>query len=49
MLPDLARERQRLTDAAADLLAARDRLDELIEATPSPDPADPSACETLAS
>ncbi|TDC54309.1 MerR family transcriptional regulator [Actinomadura sp. KC345] len=45
MLPDLNRERERLSDAAAELLAARDRLDDLIRATPPLDPADPSACD----
>ncbi|GAA4102695.1 MerR family transcriptional regulator [Actinomadura miaoliensis] len=47
MLPDLHRERERLSDAAADLLAARDRLDTLIEATARLDPADPAQCDAL--
>jgi DNA-binding transcriptional MerR regulator len=47
MLPDLYRERERLSDAAADLLAARDRLDTLIEATARLDPADPMECDAV--
>ncbi|GAA1592003.1 hypothetical protein GCM10009678_87810 [Actinomadura kijaniata] len=39
MLPDLHRERERLSAAAADVLAARDRLDALIRATSRLDPA----------
>lgn len=44
MLPDLHRERERISDAAADLLAARDRLDTLIESTARLESADASAC-----
>ncbi|MFI6296611.1 MerR family transcriptional regulator [Nonomuraea sp. NPDC050790] len=47
MLPDLHRERERLSAAAADLLAARDRLDALVEATSALDPADPSECDAM--
>ena len=47
MLPDLHRERERLSAAAADLLAARDRLDTLIEATSALGPADPSDCDAV--
>lgn len=47
MLPDLTRERDRLTEAAAELLAARDRLDDLIGATSRLDPADPLDCEKV--
>ncbi|MFI6519758.1 MerR family transcriptional regulator [Spirillospora sp. NPDC050679] len=47
MLPDLHRERERLSNAAADLLAARDRLDLLIRTASRLDPPDPSECEAL--
>ncbi|MFC9975732.1 MerR family transcriptional regulator [Spirillospora sp. NPDC127200] len=47
MLPDLHRERERLSNAAADLLAARDRLDLLIQTTSQLDAPDPSECEAL--
>ncbi|MEV4249861.1 MerR family transcriptional regulator [Streptosporangium canum] len=47
MLPDLHRERERLSNAAADLLAARDRLDTLIQTTSQLDPADPSECDAV--
>ncbi|MFI1015140.1 MerR family transcriptional regulator [Streptomyces sp. NPDC020965] len=44
MLSDLHRERDRLSDTAAGLLAARDVLDTIIEATPPADAAEPDAC-----
>ncbi|MEU6741383.1 MerR family transcriptional regulator [Streptosporangium sandarakinum] len=47
MLPDLRRERERLGNAAADLLAARDRLDTLIQAASRLGPADPSECDAV--
>ncbi|MFD4462622.1 MerR family transcriptional regulator [Nocardia sp. NPDC058480] len=47
MLPDLHRERQRLSSAAADILTARDRLDALIEATSRLDLADPAECDSV--
>jgi chemotaxis regulatin CheY-phosphate phosphatase CheZ len=44
MLPDLNRERARISEAVASLPAARDRLDAVIAAT-EPTPADdPEAC-----
>ncbi|TQM09993.1 MerR family transcriptional regulator [Pseudonocardia kunmingensis] len=45
MLPELQRERERLSAAAADIRAARDRLDALIEATARLDPVAPSDCD----
>ncbi|MBT2211170.1 MerR family transcriptional regulator [Actinomadura sp. NEAU-AAG7] len=51
MVTDLHRERARLTEAAEELLAARDRLDAIIEATPRLDPAgpaDPAECAAAA-
>ncbi|RJL36234.1 MerR family transcriptional regulator [Bailinhaonella thermotolerans] len=48
MLPDLHRERARLTEAVTDLLAARDALDTLIATTRTLDPPDPQACQALA-
>ncbi|WP_131737732.1 MerR family transcriptional regulator [Actinomadura roseirufa] len=47
MLPDLRRERERLTAAASELLTARDRLDVLIEATTRLDPVDPEDCAAV--
>ncbi|MEV0417727.1 MerR family transcriptional regulator [Streptosporangium canum] len=47
MLPDLHRERERLSGAVAELLTARDALDTLIEATAPLEPADPAACQAL--
>jgi DNA-binding transcriptional MerR regulator len=44
MLPDLDRERARLDDAVAGLLAARDRLDGIIAATSPAGAEDPGAC-----
>ncbi|WP_242886529.1 MerR family transcriptional regulator [Actinomadura litoris] len=48
MATDLHRERARLTEAAEELLAARDRLDAIIAATPRPDSADPAECGAVA-
>ncbi|MEU4578355.1 MULTISPECIES: MerR family transcriptional regulator [Nonomuraea] len=48
MIPDLLRERERLSAAAADLLAARDRLDAILATTSALDPVDPSECEAIA-
>ncbi|TDD19406.1 MerR family transcriptional regulator [Nonomuraea diastatica] len=48
MLSDLNRERARLSDAVAGLMAARDALDVLIDATASLQPADPLACQATA-
>ncbi|WP_043626498.1 MerR family transcriptional regulator [Nonomuraea candida] len=48
MLPDLRRERERLSGAVAELLAARAALDTLIEATAPLEPADPAACRAVA-
>ncbi|GHE92964.1 hypothetical protein GCM10017786_27140 [Amycolatopsis deserti] len=42
MLPDLNRERERIDEAVAGLLAARDKLDAIIAATAPAD--DPDAC-----
>ncbi|MEU0992043.1 MerR family transcriptional regulator [Streptomyces sp. NPDC005953] len=44
MLPDLNRERERIDEAVAGLLAARDRLDTVIAATALTGGADPEAC-----
>ncbi|MEW2580936.1 MerR family transcriptional regulator [Streptomyces syringium] len=49
MLPDLYRERQRISDAVEDLLAARGVLDTIIAATPPPGALEPPACETVGS
>ncbi|MCG5216030.1 MerR family transcriptional regulator [Streptosporangium soli] len=48
MLPDLHRERERLSGAVAELIAARDALDTIIEATAPLEPADPLACQAIA-
>ena len=48
MLPDLQRERERLTEAAAGLLAARARLDALIEVTSRLDPPGAAECDAVA-
>ncbi|RKT85225.1 DNA-binding transcriptional regulator, MerR family [Saccharopolyspora antimicrobica] len=47
MLPDLNRERERLDAAVADLLAARDALDDIIAATEPTGIADPEACAAI--
>ncbi|MEV4871825.1 MerR family transcriptional regulator [Streptomyces syringium] len=47
MLPDLYRERQRISDAVADLLAARGVLDSIITATLPPEALQPPACEAV--
>ncbi|MCI3934877.1 MerR family transcriptional regulator [Streptomyces sp. AN091965] len=44
MLPDLTKERDRIDEAVAGLLAARARLDGIINATVPGAPADPDAC-----
>ncbi|GHE74354.1 transcriptional regulator [Streptomyces longispororuber] len=44
MLPDLARERDRIDEAVAGLLAARARLDEIIDATVPEALAEPGTC-----
>ncbi|MFL1431313.1 MerR family transcriptional regulator [Nocardiopsis sp. frass1] len=44
MLPDLDRERERIDDAVAELLAARDRLDAIITAAAPAEDDDPEAC-----
>ncbi|MFD7663907.1 MerR family transcriptional regulator [Streptomyces sp. NPDC059788] len=44
MLPDLNRERERIDEAVAGLLAARQKLDAIIAATASTGGADPEAC-----
>ncbi|MFE7130158.1 MerR family transcriptional regulator [Streptomyces sp. NPDC057638] len=44
MLPDLNRERERVDEAVAGLLAARDRLDAMIAATALTGGYDPEAC-----
>ncbi|MFD7233833.1 MerR family transcriptional regulator [Streptomyces syringium] len=49
MLPDLYRERQRISDAVADLLAARGVLDSIITATLPPDALQPPACDAVGS
>ncbi|WP_242906401.1 MerR family transcriptional regulator [Actinomadura terrae] len=48
MLSDLHRERVRLSEAAEELLAARDRLDAIIEAGSRLDPVDPAECDVIA-
>lgn len=48
MLPDLHRERARIDQAAAALLAARDRLDALIEVTEVSGVTDEEACAVVA-
>ncbi|MFE5857093.1 MerR family transcriptional regulator [Streptomyces sp. NPDC056500] len=47
MLPDLNRERERIDEAVAGLLAARDRLDAVIAATALTGGADPEACHAV--
>ncbi|MBP2400984.1 hypothetical protein [Streptomyces syringium] len=49
MLPDLYRERQRISDAVADLLAARGVLDTSITPTLPLDALEPPACEAVGS
>ncbi|MFI1255190.1 hypothetical protein ACH4U6_15555 [Streptomyces netropsis] len=49
MLPGLYRERQRISDAVDDLLAARGVLDTIITATLPPDAVEPTACEAVGS
>ncbi|MEV0648515.1 MerR family transcriptional regulator [Phytomonospora sp. NPDC050363] len=44
MLPDLNRERERINEAVAGLLAARDTLDTVIAATVTTGGDDPEAC-----
>ncbi|MEE1792716.1 MerR family transcriptional regulator [Streptomyces sp. BE308] len=44
MLPDLDRERERINEAVAGLLAARDTLDAVIAATAPTGGGDPEAC-----
>ncbi|MEE1738787.1 MerR family transcriptional regulator [Streptomyces sp. BE147] len=44
MLPDLNRERERINEAVAGLLAARDTLDAVIAATAPAEGDDPEAC-----
>ncbi|MBB5978308.1 DNA-binding transcriptional MerR regulator [Kribbella solani] len=44
LLPNLRRERERLNAAVAELLAARDTLDSIIEAEPLMETDDPLAC-----
>lgn len=44
MLPDLNRERERINEAVAGLLAARDTLDAVIAATAPTGGGDPEAC-----
>ncbi|MGW4229266.1 MerR family transcriptional regulator [Streptomyces sp. NPDC004980] len=48
MLPDLNRERERINEAVAGLLAARDTLDAVIAATVPPGTDDPEACYAAA-
>jgi DNA-binding transcriptional MerR regulator len=47
MLPDLQRERERLDEGVARLLAARTELDVLIEATSRLDPAGTAGCDAV--
>ena len=48
MLPDLNRERERIGEAVAGLLAARDALDAIIAATAPAGADDPEACNDAA-
>lgn len=48
MPPDLHRERARIDEAAAALLAARDRLDALITLATEPGVTDEEACAAVA-
>ncbi|WP_194818392.1 MerR family transcriptional regulator [Nocardia sp. XZ_19_385] len=45
LLPGLQRERDRIDQAVADLLAARAALDTIMGAAPSPGAGDPDACQ----
>lgn len=47
MLPDLNRERERINEAVADLLAARDTLDDVIAATAPAGTDDLEACDAV--
>lgn len=48
MLPDLHRERERLSDAVSDLLTARARLDSLVESTSRLGPVEEGSCDGTA-